>query len=114
MPHSMTPAKMAECISACNACADSCNETLTHCLEKGGKHADLKHISNLIDCAQICSTSADFVGRMSNAHAQVCGVCADVCRTCEASCRAMGDDETMQRCADACASCAKSCEKMAE
>lgn len=112
--HSMASPKMRDCISACNACAESCNETLVHCLQMGGKHAEAAHIGSLVDCAEICRTSAAFLGRMSSAHSKVCAACADVCRTCEKSCRALGDDETMRACAEECARCAESCEAMAK
>lgn len=104
---------MKECIAACNACADSCGQTLAHCLEKGGKHVEAKHISGLVDCAQICRTNSDFMGRGSQSQKRSCAVCAEVCRSCEASCRSFKDDEMMQQCADACRKCADSCEKMA-
>ena len=67
----------------------------------------------LLDCAQICATSADFMLRMSDHHPQVCGVCADICDACARECESMADGaEFMRRCADACRRCAESCRRM--
>ena len=106
--------EMQQCIDECLNCYSICLQTVQHCLELGGKHAEASHIRVLDDCAEICQTSAGFMLRGSPMHARVCGVCAEVCRECERECRRMGDDETMRECADACRRCAESCERMAK
>lgn len=116
MPHtaeSTISREMRECIEECTTCHTICTETAQHCLYLGGEHASPEHIRTLLDCAQICQTSADFLTRGSEFHTSTCAFCAEVCRACEKECRKMGDDELMRKCADACASCAESCEKMA-
>jgi hypothetical protein len=112
MPHTITR-EMRQCIDECLSCHAICEETVRHCLELGGRHADPQHLTTLLDCAEICQTSANFMLRSSDQHSRVCGVCAEVCRACDESCRAMGDDENMRKCADACGRCADSCERMA-
>ena len=104
---------MQACIDACTSCHQTCLHNVRHCLEKGGKHADAAHISLLLDCAQICAASADFMTRHSAKHATVCRACAEVCRACAKSCEAMGDDEMMRKCAEECRRCADSCDRMA-
>lgn len=111
MPH--LSAEMEGCIEACAECHHVCVETVTHCLEQGGAHAAAAHVRVLLDCAEICQTSADFMLRGSEFHARVCGVCADVCERCAADCARFGDDQEMQRCADVCRRCAESCRRMA-
>lgn len=111
MPHQS--AEMQKCIEACSSCHQTCLDTLTYSLSKGGKHAAPDHLRLLIDCAQICATSADFLLRDSKFHRDTCRACAAVCRACGESCRKMGDDATMARCAKECDACAKSCEMMA-
>jgi hypothetical protein len=69
-------------------------------------------VRHLLDCAEICQTSANFMSRGSKRHVDTCGVCADACHECAESCRAIGGSE-MDRCADACERCASSCEQMA-
>jgi len=107
-------AEMRQCIEECTRCHAICLETVGHCLELGGKHADPAHIRLLLDCADICRTSADFMLRGSDLHPRTCGVCAEVCRACADSCERMGrDDQMMQQCAQQCRRCAESCERMA-
>ena len=113
MPHHMS-AEMQECISNCTECHAICVETAAHCLEMGGQHASAEHITTLLDCAQICATSADFMLRGSPLHPQVCGVCAEACERCAADCERLANgDELMLRCAEICRRCAESCRSMA-
>lgn len=112
MRHDMT-AGMRACLEACNACRDACLVTVAHCIEKGGPHAEARHLETLLDCVAICATAAEFLARGSERHGRVCGVCASVCRDCEASCRAIADGSTLRACAEACARCAEACERMA-
>jgi hypothetical protein len=112
MPHQIDNA-MRECIQNCQECHAICTETVAHCLEKGGKHAAAEHIRLLLDCAEICATSADFMLRVSPEHARTCGVCAELCSQCADSCEQLGKgDQTMSQCAELCRRCAQSCERM--
>ncbi len=104
---------MQECIDNCTTCHAVCLETITYCLQQGGKHAEPGHIRLLQDCAQICATSADFMLRNSKQHKLTCGVCAEICRACAESCERMGNDEVTRRCAEICRQCGDSCERMA-
>lgn len=104
---------MERCISACTDCHQACLSTAAHCLERGGQHAERKHITLLLDCAQICQTSADFMLRGSADHKSACAICAEICIRCAEDCERFADDGKMQECARACRSCAASCEKMA-
>ena len=61
--------EMQQCIQNCVECHRVCLETITHCLREGGKHAEAAHIGLMLDCAQICQTSADFMIRGSGLHA---------------------------------------------
>ena len=118
MPHHLTAdhvsAEMHECIERCSTCHDVCLETAIHCLGRGGEHAAVEHIRALLDCAQACQTSQDFMLRGSQLHARVCELCAAACERCAESCDSIADgDEQMQRCADECRRCAESCRRMA-
>ena len=105
---------MQECIETCSDCHDVCTETLRHCLERGGEHAAAEHIVALLDCAQLCDTSRDFMLRQSTVHSDVCGICADACERCAESCESVdAADEVMRRCAEECRRCAESCRAMA-
>jgi len=104
---------MKACIENCGQCHDICLETVAHCLEKGGRHAEASHVRLLLDCASICHTSADFMLRGSDLHRLTCGVCAEVCQRCAEACERMAEDELDRRCAEACRRCAGSCRQMA-
>ena len=110
---SMMGQQMQNCIEACMTCHAVCVETVQHCLKMGGKHAEPAHIRMLLDCQDICQTSADFMLRGSEMHQRTCGVCAEVCEACAADCAKFTDDSMMQRCAEACRMCAEECKKMA-
>lgn len=113
MAHQLS-SEMRQCIEHCMACHAICIETANHCLEMGGKHAEASHIRTLLDCAQICATSADFMLRSSDLHGRTCGVCAEACERCAEHCERMADgDELMLRCAEMCRACAASCRQMA-
>ena len=103
---------LAECIAACSDCHDVCEATVQHCLSMGGEHAESAHIRTLLDCAQACETSRDFMLRGSDLHPKTCGVCADACERCAESCERL-DGEEMERCAEICRRCAESCREMA-
>ena len=103
--------EMRRCAEECHRCHDVCLETIQTCLHEGGDHAAPHHIRLMMDCVQICHTSADFMLRGSDLHPYVCDTCAEVCARCADECAALGG-EHMKRCADACRRCADSCHKM--
>lgn len=113
MAHQLS-AEMRACAQLCLECYAECVECKSHCTTLGGKHADPAHLGALADCAMLCETSANFMLRSSELHAEACGLCADACQRCAESCeRIGGKDEVMQRCAKTCRKCAESCRKMA-
>ncbi|HEU5102906.1 MAG TPA: four-helix bundle copper-binding protein [Roseiflexaceae bacterium] len=79
--HSMD-GHIQQCIQECTNCHSICLATVPHCLEMGGAHASPAHIGLLLDCAEICQTSANFMLRGSALHTHTCGVCADICERC--------------------------------
>lgn len=92
-------------------CYKTCLETLDHCLSMGGKHAEASHIKLLMDCARICDTTADFVGRNSDYHKELSRICADICDACAESCEKLEGKE-MEECAKACRKCGEACREM--
>ena len=113
MEHDHDHDDLQACIEECLNCHIACTTTAQYCLAQGGRHADADHVGLLLDCAEMCQTSANFMLRGSPYHPITCLACAEVCRGCEEACRAFDDDEQMRLCADACASCADHCERMA-
>ena len=104
---------MQDCITECLSCHSVCLQTVAHCLQMGGRHAEAAHIGLLLDCAEICQTSANFMLRGSPLHARTCAVCAEVCERCAEDCDRFGDDARMKACAESCRRCAASCRQMA-
>lgn len=104
---------MEDCIQNCTECHMVCEETMAYCLQMGGEHAGEAHIRTLLDCAQVCTISANFMLHDSDLHPQMCGVCAQACERCAQSCEQFNDDQQMLDCAEICRQCAESCHKMA-
>jgi hypothetical protein len=105
--------ELRNCIKACTECSTICRDTVTYCLQMGGEHARPEHIWLLMDCAEICQTSAHFMMHQSPLHHATCRACAEVCERCAEDCERLGDDQVMQECAKVCRRCAESCRKMA-
>jgi len=106
--------EMQACIQSCLNCHAICTQTVAYCLQMGGAHAEASHIKALLDCAQTCITSADFMLRGSELHGRACGLCAEACNRCAESCERIGaSDQQMQACAQECRRCAESCQRMA-
>lgn len=104
------PKEMHSCIEACSHCHATCLHTaMIHCLNTGGDHVDADHFRLMMNCAEICQTSANFQLSGSSFHVALCGICADICEACAKSCEAIGG---MDDCVKACRDCAASCRKM--
>jgi hypothetical protein len=114
MAHPSISREMRQCITDCLDCAATCWETLRHCLELGGAHAAAAHITAMIDCAEICLSSAAYMARSSALSARLCEVCAEACDRCAEECERFPDDESMRRCAEICRRTAESCRRMAK
>lgn len=101
---------MQDAIKACSNCHAMCLRTaMGYCLERGGRHVQQEHLRSILNCAELCQTSANFMLSGSPLHGRVCAVCAEVCDACAKSCEQVGD---MSECADECRACAKSCRTM--
>lgn len=110
-PHAGSHDDMQPCIDACSHCHETClHAAMTHCLSVGGKHVEAPHFRLMINCAEICQTSANFLLSGSAFHQQVCAACAEICDACAKSCELVGG---MEACAKACRECAVSCRNMA-
>ena len=104
--------EMDECIEVCLQSHVICTMTAQYALAQGGQLADVGTVGLLLDCAEICQTSANFMVRGSPFHTTTCAACAEVCRACAEACRGFAGDEHMEHCADVCEACAESCAAM--
>jgi hypothetical protein len=113
--HDQTHDDMQECIEECLNCHAVCTLTLQHCIASGGGElTEVNLVGLLLDCAEMCQTSANFMLRGSPYHVITCGACAELCRACEEACRTVQGDEQLTHCADVCGSCAEVCDRMAQ
>jgi len=109
-----TDDEMQKCIQLCRDCHAMCTQTIAHCLKLGGRHAAPDHIRLFVDCAQMCTTAADYMLRESPFHDRICRVCSDLCKQCGKDCEQIaGEDRMIKQCIEVCRKCADSCERMA-
>jgi hypothetical protein len=106
--NSMEQVEMQECIQNCLKCHRVCTETANKHKRAGNEHA--QHVTMLLDCAEMCLTTAHFMQHDSPLFGHVCRVSALVSTHCAGECDLMGDTD----CANACRNCAWSCEQMAK
>lgn len=98
------------CLEACDLCYRICLQTaMNHCLENGGKHVKAKHIRLMMNCAEICRTTANFQLTGSHFLQRLHELCAEICEACAAECDEIGD---MKDSVAACLQCADSCRQM--
>jgi hypothetical protein len=111
MQQSTDSREIQQCIDKCLDCHRVCRQTaMNHCLETGGEHVAPEHFRLMINCADICATTADFMLSGSRLHGPVCAACAEVCDACASSCANLGD---MDECVSACRECARCCRAIA-
>jgi hypothetical protein len=107
-----TPGALEQCAEDCARTFELCTGTATHCLERGGRHAEAVHVNLLLDCAEICRTGEAVLRRGTDRYGIICRACAQICRACAADCeRLSGGDRVMDECAAQCRRCADSCDE---
>jgi hypothetical protein len=100
-------------ITECRRCQDACLDTVDHALRRGERYAEEDLLGSLLDAADVCRTSIDFLRRGSPLRARTSAVCADVCERAAELCASFRDDLVMRECADACRRCASACREIA-
>lgn len=114
LSHEQAHDDMQECIEECLNCHAVCTMTLQHCIASGGEITEVNLVGLLLDCAELCQTSANYMLRGSPYHVITCAAAAELCRACEEACRGVSNDEQLTHCADVCAGCAEACDRMAQ
>lgn len=101
---------MQEAIKNCLDCHGMCVQMATNfCPDRGGRHVEREHLKLMVNCADICQTSANFMLSDSPLAGRICAACAEVCEACARSCEQVGD---MRDCVDQCRRTARSCKAM--
>ena len=101
----------ADCIAACNACADACDHCSTACLQELDVKPMARCIALDMDCAALCRLAASCIARDSEFAKRLCSLCALVCDTCGEECARHGHDHC-RHCALTCKTCAEACRRM--
>jgi hypothetical protein len=101
------------CIQACADCHQYCIETTVYCRQRGAAYADAAHLRLLLDCAELCHTTADFMLRGSELSIEICTLCSDVTERCAFSCERFDDDRQLRACAEACRRTVLLCRELA-
>lgn len=108
------PMTLQQCIDDCQRCHAVCLKTATDWVRLGVEPTQASSLALLLDCAELCQTTARSILRGSPMHAIVCGACAQLCEACAEDCEALGAHTQRRRCAAICRECATSCRHMAD
>jgi hypothetical protein len=81
--------------------ADACNAAFAHVTQQG-EVEDPELLACIVDCVDLCTTTASFIVRGSEHADDLREVCAELAKCVEESCEEYGDDEVLTACADAC------------
>ncbi len=112
-----TPAMKSEdfqnCINACLECMTACRLCATACLNETHVSHLVKCIQLDIECAALCSASAEQMAINGEHKADLCLACADSCERCAEECNKHAEHEHCKRCAEICARCAEECRRIA-
>ncbi len=100
---------LEQCRDACLATADACSEVAAACRAAPGASGDMDRAAMLEECARVCRTSADVLGRLSDLSFVTCRVCAELCMRCAAALDDAAADPRLAACATACRKCAEVC-----
>jgi len=104
---------MQQCIQECLTCHSVCLATVQYSMQMDPQRGAAQYMPMLLDCSEICQTSANFMLRGSTLHTRTCGICAEICTRCAEVCEHMGNDSQMTLCAKECRHCADACRQMA-
>jgi len=98
-----------DCIAACLGTASYCNHTALWCTDVETHRKEMKKCIELaLECAALCTATAQLISMGSDRAKDLCRLCADVCEGCAAQCGKF-QNETLITCADLCAKCAMTC-----
>ena len=119
MQHNLSD-QMRQCIEDCQECHSLCWQVAARYLrpaqdvKSSESYIEPTYLRLLLDCAEICQTSANFMLRGSDWYRCACQMCLEVCDQCARECEKVTDDAQMQACAEVCRHCADSCQEEAD
>jgi hypothetical protein len=108
-PWTETTRTLIECLR----CREVCEDTVTHALRVGGPALEDERIGALLDCADVCRTTATLIRRGSPLAGRTAGIAADLCERAAEACAAFAEDRALAACAETCRRCAAWCRRLA-
>ena len=94
-------------------CYQACVLTMLYCIQMGNEHAEPKHVSLLMDCAELTELTEHFILRQPDNTEylkDLAQITAKVTMLCAESCENLApEDEQMKACAQICRKAAESC-----
>ncbi|EJE7234544.1 four-helix bundle copper-binding protein [Clostridium sporogenes] len=93
-------------------CEITCEHMTTMLKQRDDVRKRIRQLKLLRDCADICTLTAKFLGRMSYFSKVIAKSCALICKTCGDECAKFPDPES-QHCAHVCHHCARECSAFA-
>ena len=98
---------------ACLRAHQACEDAVAAALREGTGGDEL--VSTLLDCADVCRTTARYVRTGSPLVRGTAGVCAELCERAAEACAPLTEqDAIMGACVDACRRCAGWCRRLAD
>jgi hypothetical protein len=101
------------CLSAIKECQKACMESMAYCMSKGGKYIDVRVMSIMRDCAEMCMMCANMMKGSSEFVGRTCMLCYQICEKCAEACENWSDDKKIMECIIACRKCAEYCKIIA-
>lgn len=98
-------------IEVCMACAALCNHCATSCLEETDTKMMARCIQLDMECAALCSTTAQLLSLGSLHATALAKLCATACEECADEC-SKHTNTHCQECATACKMCAEACKNV--
>ncbi len=106
--------KMLDCIDKCLYSYITCWKTRQGFSSSAGEDGLASLNPSLLECAEICRTTASSLHWDSAFWEASCALCADACATCAWACSRFSSDEQIKAVLDACGECMTACRELAE
>lgn len=92
-------------------CAKVCQMCAAACLSEKDSTMLSKCIKTDLECAEICSVTANALQRHSQVSNKLLDACAEICRICAEECEQHAEHmDHCKKCAEACRKCEAACQ----
>lgn len=98
-------------IEACLACAALCHHCASSCLQETDPKMMARCIQLDMECAAICTATAQLLSLGSPHATALAKICAEACAACATEC-SKHTNEHCKECAEACKICAQACKNV--